>query len=68
MRTAGLSDLFTELWLRNRNNGNLIWRTRDGKEIPIKDMTDEHLLNTINMLEKIKEVQDNADYDCLLND
>lgn len=68
MRTAGLSDLFEELWLRNRNNGNLIWRTRDGKEIPIKDMTDEHLLNTINMLEKIKEAQDNADYDCLLND
>ena len=68
MRTVGLSDLLKELWLRNRNNGKLIWRTRDGKEIPIKDMTDEHLLNTINMLEKIKEAQDNADYDCLLND
>ena len=68
MRTAGLSDLLKELWLRNRNNGSIIWKTKDGKEIPIKDMTDEHLLNTINMLGKIKEAQDNADYDCLLND
>ena len=55
---ATLEDLYQELWLRNRNEGNLIWETRDKKEIPIKDMTLTHLINTIKMLERNEELRE----------
>lgn len=28
------------------------WRTRDGREISVREMTDSHLTNTVNMLER----------------
>ena len=54
---AGLKDLKLELWLRLRNYGEITWKTREGKEIPIKNMTLTHLINTINMLERIEQEQ-----------
>jgi hypothetical protein len=52
---AGINDLQLELWLRHRNNNSIVWTTKQGENIPINQMTDEHLINTINLMEKIKE-------------
>ena len=51
---ATFDDLLKEYWLRKRNNGTLVWKTKAGVNIPIKDMTDDHLVNTINLLYKKK--------------
>ena len=50
MKQATIQDLKLELWLRQRNSGFIIWTTKDGKNIPIKYMGNNHLVNTINML------------------
>lgn len=52
MRKATIQDLELELWLRKRNSGFIIWTTKDGKNIPIKDMNTNHLVNTFKMLLK----------------
>ena len=68
---ANLTDLLKEQWLRNRNSGNLTWTTRDGKVVPIKDMSDNHLKNTINMIirnENEREQQLDAYYEGLGGD
>ena len=54
---ATFDDLLKEYWLRKRNNGTLVWKTKAGVDIPIKDMTDDHLVNTINLLYKRKRQQ-----------
>lgn len=52
MKKATIQDLELELWLRQRNSGSNIWKTREGKNIPIKDMSNNHLINTLKMLAK----------------
>lgn len=61
---ADLSDLMTELWLRNRKKGLIVWTTKDGKVIPIKDLDDKHLVNIVRMLRRI-DVKEDAYYEAL---
>lgn len=42
-KRAVLEDLLQEQWIRDRNSGNIVWVTKNGESIPIKDMTDQHL-------------------------
>ena len=30
----------------------MVWKTKEGDSIPIKDLKDEHLINIINMLDR----------------
>lgn len=55
MRKANIQDLELELWLRKRNSDYIIWTTKDGTNIPIKDMDNNHLVNTLKMLLKQEE-------------
>ena len=61
MKRATIDDILEEKWLRMRNNGSLKWVTKDGTEVPVKDMTDEHLENAIKSLIKIREYNDIAE-------
>jgi hypothetical protein len=58
--TATIEDLERELWLRRRERGEIKWKTRDGKEIPINEMSDSHLENAIRHVEKIQGLQELA--------
>ena len=63
-RLASLSDLKMELWLRRRCLGDIVWVTKDGRDIPIKNMCRNHLINAINMIENNNEISDHiGDYD-----
>ena len=62
-RDATLEDLELELWLRQRERKQLLWKTKDGKSIPIDEMTDKHLINAITRLYIISEKIDNIDFE-----
>lgn len=57
---ANLKDLLNERWLRMRERGEIVWTTKDGEEIPIKDLSDTHLDNIINMIRRVNELNDIA--------
>lgn len=54
-KLATQEDLSLEIWLRRRERGDIIWRTREGNEIAIKDMTDKHLTNAFNACVRAEE-------------
>ena len=53
---ADLKDLELEQWLRAREKGEIKWVTKDGREIPINEMTDTHLENAINYIVEREEM------------
>ena len=55
MRKATLQDLKLELWLRNRSTDTIYWTTKDGRDILINEMSNNHLVNTIKMLLRQEE-------------
>lgn len=57
---AELKDLLNERWLRMRERGEIVWTTKDGEEIPIKELSDTHLDNIINMIRRVNELNDIA--------
>lgn len=46
---ATIEDLRLEQFLRKRNLGTLVWKTKEGKIIPLKELSDEHLTNILNV-------------------
>lgn len=52
---ADLDDLKLEYFLRMRERKAIVWKTKTGKEIPIQDMDDTHLINTIRHIHKKEE-------------
>lgn len=48
MKRADITDILQERWLRRRDSGELVWKTKGGIEIPIKDLSDDHIENIIN--------------------
>lgn len=61
---ATLKDLLIEQWLRKRNSGELKWETKNGDKLPIKNMSDYHLDNAINMLLKQEGQPDLEELKC----
>lgn len=55
VRQPTYNELLMEKYLRDRDAGKIQWRTQDGKWIPIKDLSYEHLTNIINMLDEQRE-------------
>lgn len=49
---ADVDDIQLEIWLRKRNKGEIVWITKDKKQIPIKDLSDDYLQNIYNIMLK----------------
>lgn len=57
---ADLKDLYAERHRRLlvKQKSGLVWITKDVRVIPIEEMSDTHLENTIKMLERNREQED----------
>ena len=60
---ATYEELLLERFLRKREQGLIVWRTRDNTEISINRMSDQHLENLINYLDREDEGADIGDLD-----
>jgi len=60
-RRATKRDLELEMWLRQRDQGLIVWITKEDDKIPINQMEDDHLLNTINLIDRAKERSEAVD-------
>lgn len=52
---ANIDDIRLEQFLRNRNSGKLVWKTKEEKIIPLKELSDEHLTNILNVYSRNKD-------------
>ena len=52
---ANIDELRLEEFLRGRNSGKLVWKTKEGKIIPLKELSDEHLTNILNVYYRNKD-------------
>ena len=52
---ANIDELRLEEFLRSRNSGKLVWKTKEGKIIPLKELSDEHLTNILNVYYRNKD-------------
>ena len=52
---ANIDELRLEEFLRSRNSGKLVWKTKEGKIIPLKELSDEHLTNILNVYSRNKD-------------
>lgn len=55
IRQPTYSELLMEKYLRDRDEGRIAWRTKEGKWIPVKDLDYTHLENIIRMLDQQRE-------------
>lgn len=51
-------DLEMELWLRERMRDELVWTTRSGERISLRDMSDEHIKNALRYMENMETLMD----------
>lgn len=56
MIKADIEDLEKELWLRQWED--MVWETKHGKQMPLKEMTTEHIINAINYVYKHNTMRD----------
>ena len=58
---ATYEELLLERFLRKWEQGLIVWRTKDNTEIAINRMSDQHLENLINYLDREYEGADIGD-------
>lgn len=57
MIKAEISDLELELWLRRRESGDIVWETKEGKLIKLKDMETSHIINALRCFSKYEDLE-----------